>query len=47
MSIGKLLLLTGIALTVVPVLLGHHCWFFAVEALVKLLAVALIFAGGL
>jgi hypothetical protein len=42
MSIGKMLLVFGIVLTVAWVLLARHCWFFAVEAFVRLAAVALI-----
>jgi hypothetical protein len=42
MSIGKMLLVTGIVLTVARVLLARHCWFFGVEAFVRLAAVALI-----
>jgi hypothetical protein len=37
MSIVKMLLVIGIVLTVVKVLFGPHCWFFAVEAVVRLL----------
>jgi hypothetical protein len=44
MSIGKMLLVIGIVLTVAGVLLGYHCWFFAVEVFVRLAAVALISA---
>jgi hypothetical protein len=46
MSIVKMLLVMGIVLTVVRVLFGPHCWFFAVEALLRLLAVAWISAAG-
>ena len=42
MDIEKMLLVIGIVLTVARVLLGHRCWFFAVEAFVRLAAVALI-----
>jgi len=45
MSIGKTFLIIGIMLTVVVALLGHHCWFFAVEVLVKLAPAALLLAG--
>jgi hypothetical protein len=44
MDIKKMLLVIGIVLTVARVLLGHHCWFLAVEAFVRLAAVALISA---
>ena len=44
MSIGKMLLAIGIALTVARVLLGSHCWFFAVETFVRLALAALISA---
>ncbi len=46
MSIVKMLLVIGIALMVVKVLFGPHCWFFAVEAFVRLLVVAWISAAG-
>jgi hypothetical protein len=46
MSIVKVLLVIGIVLTVVKVLLGPDCWFFAVEAVVRLLMVAWISAAG-
>jgi hypothetical protein len=46
MSIVKMLLVIGIALTVVKVLLGPNCWFLAVEALVSLLVAAWISAAG-
>jgi hypothetical protein len=46
MSIMKMLLVIGIVLTVVKVLLGPHCWFFAVETLVRHLVVAWISAAG-
>ena len=46
MSIVKMLLVIGIVLTVVKVLLGPHCWPFAVEASVRLLVVAWISAAG-
>jgi hypothetical protein len=46
MSIVKVLLVIGIVLTVVKVLLGPDCWFFAVEAVVRLLVVAWISAAG-
>ena len=46
MSIVKMLLVMGIVLTVVRVLFGPHCCFFAVEALLRLLAVAWISAAG-
>jgi hypothetical protein len=42
MSIGRMLLVTGIVLTVARVLRGRHCWFFAVEALARLATVALL-----
>jgi hypothetical protein len=42
MSIGKALQVVGIVLSVAAVLNGHHWWFFAVEALLRLAAVALI-----
>jgi hypothetical protein len=45
MSIGKTFLVIGILLTVAAAWLGHHCWFFAIEALVKLAAAALLLAG--
>jgi hypothetical protein len=44
MTIGKMLLVIGIALTVAKVLLGGHCWIFAVEAFVRLATVVLISA---
>jgi hypothetical protein len=44
MNIEKMLLLVGIVLMVARVLLGHHCWFLAVEAFVRVAAVALISA---
>lgn len=47
MSIGRTLIAIGVALTIAPALFGHYWWFFAVEAFVKLLAVALISDGGL
>jgi hypothetical protein len=46
MSIVKMLLVIGIVLTVVKVLLGADCWFFAAEAVVRLLVVAWISAAG-
>jgi hypothetical protein len=46
MSIVKMLLGIGIVLTVVKVLFGPPCWFFAVEAVVRLLMVAWISAAG-
>jgi|HubBroStandDraft_2_1064218.scaffolds.fasta_scaffold172378_2 hypothetical protein len=45
MSIGKAFLVIGIMATVAGALLGHDCWFFAVEALVKIAPAALLFAG--
>jgi hypothetical protein len=42
MGIGKMLLVVGFVLTVVRVLLARHRWFFAVQAFVRLAAVALI-----
>jgi hypothetical protein len=44
MIIGKMLPVLGIALTVAKVLLGYHCWFFAVEAFVRFAAVILLSA---
>jgi hypothetical protein len=41
MSIGKTLLVVGIVLGVAAVLNGHRWWFFAVEAFLRLAAVAL------
>jgi hypothetical protein len=46
MSIVKMLLVIGIVLTVVKVLFEPHYWFFAVEAVVRLLVVAWISAAG-
>jgi hypothetical protein len=46
MSIMKVSLVIGIVLTVVKVLFGPHCWFLAVEAVVRLLVVAWISAAG-
>jgi hypothetical protein len=46
MNIVKMLLVIGIVLTVVKVLFGPHCWFFAVESVVRLLLVAWISAAG-
>jgi hypothetical protein len=46
MSIVKVLLVIGMVLTVVKVLLGPDCWFFALEAFVRLLVVAWISAAG-
>jgi hypothetical protein len=46
MSIVKVLLVIGIVLTVVKVLIGPDCWFLALEAFVRLLAVAWIWAAG-
>lgn len=41
MRIGKMLLVIGIMLTVAAVLLEHHyCWFFAMEAFLRFVAVA-------
>jgi len=45
MSICKVFLVIGIILTVAGVLLGHGCWFFAVEAFVKIAPAAMLFAG--
>jgi hypothetical protein len=45
MSICKAFLVIGIILTVAGVLLGHGCWFFAVEAFVKIAPAAMLFAG--
>ena len=45
MSIGKTFLVIGIMLTVAGVLLGHYCWFFAVEVFVKIAPAALLLAG--
>jgi hypothetical protein len=45
MSIGKTFLVIGIVLTVAAIWLGHHCWFFAVEAIIKLAAAVLLLAG--
>ena len=45
MSIVKILLVIGIVLMVLKVLFGPHCWFLAVEAFVRLLAVAWISAA--
>jgi len=42
MGIKITLLVIEIALTATKVLLGHHCWFFAVEAFVRLATVVLI-----
>jgi hypothetical protein len=44
MTIGKMLLVIEVALTVVKVLLGRHCWIIAVEAFVRLTTVVLISA---
>jgi hypothetical protein len=46
MSIVKELLVIGIALIVVKVWFGLDCWFFAIEAVVRLLVVAWISAAG-
>jgi hypothetical protein len=46
MSIVKVLLVIGVVLTVVKVLLWPDCWFFALEAFVRLLVVAWILAAG-
>jgi hypothetical protein len=45
MSICKAFLVVGIILTVAGVLLGHNCWFSAVEAFVKIAPAALLFPG--
>jgi hypothetical protein len=45
MSIGKTFLVIGIMLTVAGALLGHDCWFFALEAFVKIAPAALLFPG--
>jgi len=45
MSIGKTFLIIGIVLTLAGVPLGHHCLFFALEAVVRLAAAALLLAG--
>jgi hypothetical protein len=44
MDIEKILLLIGIVLMVARVLLGHHCWFLAVEAFLRVAGSALISA---
>ena len=44
MSVEKTLLIIGIVLRVTAVLLGHHWWFFAMEAFVRLAAIAAISA---
>jgi hypothetical protein len=44
MSIGKALLIIGIVLKVAAILSGHHWWYFAVEAFLRLAAAALISA---
>jgi hypothetical protein len=41
MSIGKALLVVGIVLRVAAILHGHHWWFYAVEAFLRLAAAAL------
>jgi hypothetical protein len=46
MSMVKVLPVIGITLTVVKVLFPPHCWFFAVEAFVRLLVIAWISAAG-
>jgi hypothetical protein len=45
MSIGKTFLVIGTIATGVGVLLGHFCWFFAVEVFVKIAPAALLMAG--
>jgi hypothetical protein len=45
MSIGKTFLIIGIMLAVAAVLLGQPCWFFTMQALVKLAAAALLSTG--
>jgi hypothetical protein len=45
MSISQTLLVIEIVLTVAEVLLGHHCWVFALEAILRLVALAWISAG--
>jgi hypothetical protein len=45
MSIGKAFLVIGIVMTVAGVLLGHPCWFRAVEVVVNLAPAALLLAG--
>jgi hypothetical protein len=42
MSIGKMLVVIGIMLTFARILLGYHCWFFAVEAFVRFAAAVVI-----
>jgi hypothetical protein len=46
MSIRVILLVIGIALKVAAILLGHPCLVFAVEALLKLAAAALLLVVG-
>jgi hypothetical protein len=46
MSIVNVLLVIGIVLTVVKALIGPDGWFFALEAFVRLLVVAWIWAAG-
>jgi hypothetical protein len=45
MSIGKTFLGIGIMVTVAEVLIGHYCWFLAVEIFVKIAPAALLLAG--
>jgi hypothetical protein len=42
MDIEKMLLVIGIVLNVARVLVGHRCWFLAVETFVRVAAFALI-----
>jgi hypothetical protein len=46
MGIVKVLLVIGIVLSVVKVLMGSDCWFFALEAFLRLLVVGWISALG-
>ena len=46
MDIRGILLVIGLVLKVAEALLGHHCWVFAVEAFVRLAAVALVSVVG-
>ena len=47
MNMGKTLVIIEIVLTVAAALLGHHWWVFAVEAFLRLAALALIAAGAI